>query len=106
MYDATPLYERSSLGGLESDIRTVSQTWFRHDHYESVETSIYLLPLAYFGFQAHDRYAGATRYEIDTSFRIFVLKELHGWDHETALIEYLECQPALCDQLELEIVPD
>ena len=36
-YDATPLYDRSSLGGLEEDIRTVARVWFEHDAHESVE---------------------------------------------------------------------
>ncbi|MFA1612573.1 transposase [Halobellus rubicundus] len=106
VYDATPLYERSSLDGLESDIRIVSQTWFRHDRHESVENFICALPLAYFEFDAHDRYEGSTHYEMDTLFRVFILKECHGWDHETALVEYLECCPALCKQLGLESVPD
>ena len=106
VYDATPLYERSSLAGLESDIRVVSQTWFKHNRHESVENFVCALPLAYFGFATHDRYVGSTRYEIDTLFRVFLLKELHGWAHETALIEYLECRPALCEQLGLESVPD
>ena len=106
VYHATPLYERSSLNGLESDIRIVSQTWFRHDHHESVETFVSSLPLAYFEFDAHDRYAGSTRYEMDSLFRVFILKECHGWAHETALIEYLECRPALREQLGLESVPD
>ncbi|GAB3317278.1 hypothetical protein GCM10027355_11990 [Haloplanus salinarum] len=106
MYDSTPLYERSSLDGLESDIRVVSQTWFRHDRHESVENFICALPLAYFEFDAHDRYAGSTRYEMDTLFRVFILKELHGWPHETALVEYLGCRPALCEQLGLESVPN
>ena len=106
MYDATPLCERSSLNGLETDIRTVSQTWFRHDRHESVENFICSLPLAYFEFDTHDCYAGSTRYEMDTLFRIFVLKNLYGWEHETALIEYLGCLPERCDQLNLETVPD
>jgi len=106
VYDATPLYERSSLDGLESDVRIVSQTWFRHDRHKSVENFVCALPLAYFEFDAHDRYAGSTRYEMDTLFRVFVLKELHGWEHETALMEYLGCRPALCEQLGLEFVPD
>ena len=106
VYDATPLYERSSLDGLESDIRIVSQTWFRHDRHELVENFICALPLAYFEFDAHDRYAGSTRYEMDTLFRVFILKEIHGWKHETALIEYLECRPALCEQLGLESLPN
>jgi hypothetical protein len=96
-YDATPLYDPSSLAGLESDIRTVSQTWFRHDCHESAENFICLFPLAYFEFGAHNRYAGLTRYEMDTLFRVFVLKECYGWEHETALIGYLECRSALCD---------
>ena len=106
VYDSTPLYERSSLDGLESDIRIVSQTWFRHDRHESIENFVCALPLAYFEFGTHDRYGGSTHYEMDTLFRVFLLKELHGWAHETALIEYLECRPALCDQLDLETVPD
>ena len=106
MYDATPLYDRSSLDGLESDIRIVSQTWFRHDSHGSVENFVCSLPLAYFEFDAHDRYAGSTRYGMDTLFRVFILKECYGWDHETALIEYLECRPVLCKQLGLESVPD
>lgn len=35
-----------------------------------------------------------------------VLEELHGWEHETALIKYLESHPELCERLELETVPD
>ena len=106
VYDATPLYEQSSLDGLESDVRIVSQTWFKHDRHESVENFVCALPLAYFEFDAHDRYAGPTRYEMDTLFRVFILKECHGWEHETALIEYLECLPALWEQLGLESVPN
>jgi len=84
----------------------VSQSWFRHDRHESVENFVCTLPVTYFEFDAHDRYAGSTRYEMDTLFRVFILKECHGWAHETALIEYLECRPALCEQLGLESVPD
>jgi len=80
VYDATPLYDRSSLDGLESDIRTVSQTWFKHDRHESVENFSCSLRLAYFEFQAHDRYAGDTRYEMDCLFRVFILKECYGWE--------------------------
>lgn len=83
VYDATPLYKRSPLDGLESDIRTVSQTWFKHDRHESVEKFVCALPLACFTFDAYDCYAGPTRYGLDTLFRVLVLKELHGWVHET-----------------------
>nr|WP_257629139.1 transposase [Haloplanus salinarum] len=41
-----------------------------------------------------------------TLFRLFLLKELYGWDHETALVEHLECRSALSEQLGLASVPD
>jgi len=43
---------------------------------------------------------------MDSLFRVFVLKEIHGWDHETALVEYLDSHPELCKQLEFEAVPN
>ncbi len=106
VHDSTPLYDRSSLAGLESDVRVVSQTWFGHDDHTSVEQFVCLLPLAYFKFDTHDHYARPTSYGMETLFRVFVLKEIHGWDHETALVEYLSQRPALCEQLGLETVPD
>jgi IS4 transposase len=105
-YDSTPLYDRTSLAGLESDVRTISETWFSHESHNSVEKFVCSLPLAYFKFETHDRYAGSTRYEMDTLFRVFMLKELHGWDHETALVGFLECHPELREQLGLESVPN
>ena len=105
-YDSTPLYDRTSLAGLESDIRTVSETWFDHESHNSVEKFVCVLPLAYFRFEAHDCYERSTRYEMDTLFRVFVLKELYGWEHETELLNYLDSHPALCERLELEMVPD
>ncbi|GGM51820.1 hypothetical protein GCM10009006_36260 [Haloarcula argentinensis] len=39
-------------------------------------------------------------------FRLFLLKELHGWTHETALFTYLTHHVELCEQLGLETVPD
>ncbi len=105
-YDSTPLYDRTSLAGLESDIRVVSETWFKHDAHDSVEQFVCSLPLAYFQFDAYDRYAGATRYKMDALFRVFILKECHGWDHETALVKYLNHRSALCGQLGFESVPD
>ncbi|RCU43707.1 transposase [Haloplanus salinus] len=105
-YDSTPLYDRTSLAGLESDIRTVSEMWLDHESHDSVEEFVCALPLAYFRFNAHDRYEGSTRYQMDTLFRVFVLKELHGWAHETALVDYLEDRPELCEQLGFETVPD
>ncbi|RJX50556.1 transposase [Halonotius pteroides] len=105
-YNSTPLYDRTSLAGLESDIRTVSKTWFDYESHDSIEEFVCVLPLAYFRFSAHDRYAGLTRYQMDTLFRVFVLQECHGWEHETALVGYLGNRPDLCEQLGFETIPD
>jgi IS4 transposase len=43
---------------------------------------------------------------METLFRVFVLKELHGWEHETALVDYLNHRSDLCEQLDLEVIPD
>ncbi|GAB3421338.1 hypothetical protein GCM10027435_25010 [Haloparvum alkalitolerans] len=106
VYDLTPLYDQTSLAGLESDIQIVSEVWFTHHEHDSLEQFICTLPIAYFRFEAHDRYTESTRYEMNTLFRVFVLKELHGWDHETALVEFLECHPELREQLELGRIPN
>ena len=105
-YDSTPPYDRTSLTGLESDIRTVSETWFEHESHDSVEEFVSALPLPYFRFSVHDRDVVSTRYRMDTLFRVFVLKECHGWEHETALVEYLGNRPELCEQLGFETLPD
>jgi IS4 transposase len=105
-YTSTPLYDQRSLDGLEADIRTVAAVWFEHDAHESVEEFISYLPLAYVDFQLHDRYTGTTQYEMSQLMRVFLLKELHGWDHETALVEYLQRRPALCRRLDFDAVPD
>jgi len=84
----------------------VSEAWFNHDVHTSVELFVCTVPLAYFRFDTHDRYANSTRYEMDTLFRLFVLKKLHGWDHETALVEYLKRRSVIREQLGIESIPD
>lgn len=105
-YESSPLYDRASLDALAADVRAIATPWFRHDDHESITEFVWSLPLAYVMFDTHDRYGGSTRYEMETLFRVFVLKECHGWDHETALIEHLERRPELCEQLDLEPLPD
>ncbi|MHC3381915.1 transposase [Haloarcula sp. H-GB5] len=105
-YDSTPLYDQSSLAALEEDIRAVSSTWFDHEAHDSVDEFVSHYPVAYVQFRPHDRYSGATRYEMAQLFRLFLLKEIHGWTHETALVTYLTHHPELCEQLGLETVPD
>jgi len=105
-YDSIPLYDRSSLGGLEADIRTVATAWFTHKTHESINRFVCHLPLAYVEFHPHDRYTGTTRYDMSRLVRAFLLKELHGWSHETALVDYLQQRPSLCQGLGFESVPD
>ncbi|UHQ98181.1 transposase (plasmid) [Natrinema zhouii] len=106
MYESSPLFDRSSLPALESDVRLVAETWFQHDDHESVDQFVHAVPLAYVQFDAHDWYAGSTTYEMETLFRLFLLKECHGWDHETALVEYLTQHPDFCEQISLDSVPN
>jgi IS4 transposase len=72
----------------------------------AIGTFVHAVPLAYVQFDAHDRYAGSTSYEMETLFRLFLLKECYGWDHETALVEYLTQHPDFCEQIGLESVPN
>lgn len=105
-HNSTALYDRTSLGGLESDVRIISTQWFRHDAHNSVEQFVCSLPLTYFRFEAHDQYTSSTRYEMDTLLRLFVLKQLHGWEHETVLAEYLDSYPDFRECLGIGSVPD
>ncbi|WP_144928126.1 transposase [Halorubrum salsamenti] len=105
-YNSTPIYDRNSLTGLQEDIHVVSEVWFAHAEHASVNQFVCSLPLAYFCFDPHDDYTGSTQYEMATLFRVFILKELYGWDHETALVEYLNRHPDICKQLGLGTTPD
>ena len=105
-YSTTPLYDRSSLGGLAEDIRVVASTWFDHEAHESVDAFAIHYPLEYVDFGPHDRYSRSNQYGMSGLFRVFLLKELHGWKHETALVKYLKHHLQLCEQLGLETIPD
>lgn len=105
-YDLTPLYDRSSLGALEEDVQYVGTVWFEHAAHESIKEFVCRLPLAYVEFDPHDCYASTTGYEMEPLFRTFLLKELHGWTHETALVDYLQETPRVRQQLGFESLPD
>ena len=80
--------------------------WFEHDAHESVDDFVCHVPLSHIEFHSHDQYTGAAKYEMEQLFRTFLLKELHGWAHETALVEYLRQCPSLRRQLGFASVPD
>lgn len=104
-YDSTPLYDRSSLGALEEDVRTIAKVWFEHDAHESIEYFVSDFPLAYFEFEPYDRYTRSTWYDMPQLLRVFLLKELHGWKYETALVKYLQQQSSLRKRLNIKSVP-
>ena len=105
-YDSTQLYDRSSLGALKEDIHTVARKWFDHDAHESVDQFVCHYPLEYVKFDPHDRYTGSTQYGIEQLFRVFLIRGLYGWTHETALVTYLQQRPSLCQELGFTSVPD
>lgn len=43
---------------------------------------------------------------MESLFQIFLLKELHGWTHETALVDYLRETSSVRRQLSFESLPD
>jgi len=107
-YRDFPAYDRASLAGPGGDVRTVAEQWFRHDRHDDVDEFICELPLAYFEFAAHDPTPNwhSDVYGMDLLVRAFLLKEVHGWCHETALKRYLETDPALLSALGFETAPD
>jgi len=105
-YDSSPLYDPSSLDAVEEDIREVASVWFDHDTHESVDEFACQLPMAYLDFTSHDSYTSTTQYEMEQLFRVFLLKELHGGTHETALVQYLQQSPEISEQLGFDSVPD
>ena len=106
VYDATQLYDCSSLDALEEDIRTVATVWFAQEDHDSVDDFIAEVPLRYVDFDTHDRYRGSTMYKMTTLVRAFLLKEVYEWEHETALIEYLKQNPSIRQRLGFSVVPD
>ena len=105
-YESTPLYGQSSLTALTEDFRTVSGIWFEHNAHDSVEGFVCQYPLSYVEFNSHDQYSGPTRYEMPQLFRAFLLKEVYGWDHETALVDYLRQHSGTRRSLGFDSVPD
>jgi IS4 transposase len=100
------LYDRSSLAALREDIHTVAREWFDHDAHESVDQFVCHYPLEYVEFDPHDRYTDSTQYGIEQLVRVFLIQELRGWTHETAIVTYLQQQPSLRRDLGFTSVPD
>jgi hypothetical protein len=105
-YESTALYDRSSLGALEEDVRTVAGVWFDHDAHESLAEFVCQLPLAHVEFDPHDQYDSHTTFDIEQMVRLFVLASVRGIDSETELVEYLRDRPAIQEELDFESVPD
>ncbi|RLM53493.1 transposase [Halobellus sp. Atlit-31R] len=106
VYGSTPLYDRSSVSALQSDIRTVARVWFEHGIHDTIAEFVSQYPLKYVDFGPHNEYSGSTRYQMPQLVRLFLLKEIHGWDHETALLTFLRQRPELRCDLGFERIPD
>ena len=52
-YESSPLFDRSSLPALESDVRLVAEMWFSQDNHVAIEPFVHAMPLAYVQFDAH-----------------------------------------------------
>jgi hypothetical protein len=106
VYGSTPLYDRSSVSTLQSDTRTVARVRFEHDIHDSIGEFVSQYPLEYVDFGSHDEYSGSTRYQMPQLLRLFLLKEIHGRDHETALLTFLRQRPEPRCELGFERMPD
>lgn len=105
-YDDTRLYDRSSLGPVESDVRAVARVWFEHDAHDSVAEFVSYLPMVHVNFVPHDQSTGATIYEMDQLVRLFVIARVHGIESETVLVEFLQDCLALVEDLAFGMLPD
>jgi len=63
-----PLNDWSPLGGLESDVRVVSETWFEHEDHDLGKQFVCSILLTGLLFGAQDYYTGSIRYETETLF--------------------------------------
>jgi IS4 transposase len=101
--------ERTDLRALTTDIETIAKAWFsRGEGYDDIEECLCDLPLARFDFAPHDPYPPrqGQPYPVAPLFRAFVIKELHEWNHETALRSHLEADSDLQAELGFETLPD
>lgn len=99
-----PFYEADDPDGWVYDVATVAQGWFKHDDHDDLEEMLYPGRFAYFDLPAHDPFGGQG-YSMLPLFLTFIIKELHGWQHESALHAYLEANPALRRDIGLDSLP-
>ena len=100
-------YTADDLDALKHDVSTLAQEWFQHDAHDDVETFISLCPLAYFEFASYDTFPDwhTQSKPVVPMLRALMLMYLHGWEHETPLVTYLDEHEGLADALGFESVP-
>ena len=99
-----PYFEVDDPDGWVYDVATVAQGWFEHTEHNDIEEILYRARYAYFDLSSHDPYDGRG-YPMLPLFLAFIVKELHGWEHESALCAYLKANPSLLDQLGFDTLP-
>jgi IS4 transposase len=101
-------YTAVDLGALEHDVHRLASVWFKHDAHDDVEAFICWCPLHHLDFKPHDAHPAwhAQSKPVVPMIRALMLMDLHGWNHETAFVQYLNDNPDLADALGFEQRPD
>lgn len=101
-------YTADDLSALEHDVHRLASVWFKHDAHEDVEAFICWCPLHYLDFSPHDAHPTwhAQSKPVVPMVRALMLMDLHGWEHETAFVEFLDERPDIVDTLGFENAPD
>ncbi|MGN8216544.1 hypothetical protein [Halococcus salifodinae] len=73
-----------------------------------METFLAWFPITIGGTPIADPYASWHTNTIDFGVisRLHLIRLYHGWEHETALCQYLDAEPSLLDALGVEFCPD
>ena len=100
-------YTADDLDALKHDVSTLAHEWFQHDAHDNVEEFISLCPFDYFEFASYDTFPNwhTQSKPVVPMLRALMLMHLHGWEHETPLVTYLDEQEGLADALGFESVP-
>lgn len=101
-------YTAADLAALEHDVHRLASVWFRHDAHDDVEAFICWCPLHHLDFGPHDTHPAwhAQSEPVVPIVRALMLMDLHGWEHETAFVRYLEEYSDLVTALGFEDIPD
>lgn len=101
-------YIATDLGAFEHDAHRLASAWFKHDVHDDIEAFICGCPLHHLDFTLHDTHPAwhAQSKPVVPMVCALMLMDLHGWEHETAFVEFLDERPDIVDALGFENAPD